>query len=381
MKIAILNNRYGPHALGGAEKIAMLQAEELRRRGHDVLVLSLQPYGSEEPSSDKERYLASSFEWLARIPKPLRIFWHAYDIVDPIIYARLKNELESFEPDLVITHNLCGLGRLIIPYLSRYKHIHILHDISLLHPSGLMYYGQETLIDSAASRLYQRVNASFLSGKTIYISPSQWLLDLHHKHGLIPQGAKASVLRNPVPAQAQPAPRQAILVRRFLFVGHISRHKGLDILIAAWRKLADVIPEASLDIAGPATEQDLQALLPGLKNVRYHGQLDQSAIAQLMSSSDCLLVPSICYENSPTVIYEAITNGLLFAASSIGGTKELIEDFGGIAFVPEADELARLIASLYDGQAAFGVPTKKAPLRALGSAGQYVDDLLAISGI
>ena len=41
------------------------------------------------------------------------------------------------------------------------------------------------------------------------------------------------------------------------------------------------------------------------KYIKFLGWKNKEEIRDLMESSDCLIVPSLCYENSPTVIYEA----------------------------------------------------------------------------
>ena len=42
------------------------------------------------------------------------------------------------------------------------------------------------------------------------------------------------------------------------------------------------------------------------------------------ASADTLLVPSLCYENTPTVITEAHSHGLRVVASLIGGIPEML---------------------------------------------------------
>jgi glycosyltransferase involved in cell wall biosynthesis len=42
----------------------------------------------------------------------------------------------------------------------------------------------------------------------------------------------------------------------------------------------------------------------------------------------------VCYENSPTVIYEAYLVGIPVIASRIGGITELIHNLGGLLFRP-----------------------------------------------
>jgi glycosyltransferase involved in cell wall biosynthesis len=46
----------------------------------------------------------------------------------------------------------------------------------------------------------------------------------------------------------------------------------------------------------------------------------------LMAKADVLVVPSLCYENSPTVIYESLGMGMPVLAADIGGVAELIKE-------------------------------------------------------
>ena len=64
---------------------------------------------------------------------------------------------------------------------------------------------------------------------------------------------------------------------------------------------------------------------------------------------DTLIVPSMCYENSPAVIYEALSMGLPVMAADIGGVPELIIEGknGWIFTAGNFDELNKKIISLY----------------------------------
>ncbi|MBU2250157.1 glycosyltransferase family 4 protein, partial [Patescibacteria group bacterium] len=57
-------------------------------------------------------------------------------------------------------------------------------------------------------------------------------------------------------------------------------------------------------------------------------------IKKYLNQVDCLIVPSLCYENSPTVIYEAFSMGLPVIASKIGGITELMKDNQEMLFEP-----------------------------------------------
>jgi len=79
-----------------------------------------------------------------------------------------------------------------------------------------------------------------------------------------------------------------------------------------------------------------------IRNIEFKGRIPNEEVKRLMPAFDCLVVPSLCHENSPTVIYEAASLGLAVIASRIGGISELVRDLGGILFVPGSrTDLAR----------------------------------------
>ena len=53
-----------------------------------------------------------------------------------------------------------------------------------------------------------------------------------------------------------------------------------------------------------------------------------------MSKARLVVVPSLCYENAPTVIMEVLSLGTSIVASNIGGIPELIEEGEGALVEP-----------------------------------------------
>ena len=74
-----------------------------------------------------------------------------------------------------------GIGFLTPLAISnlRIKHLHTLHDIQLLHPSGLMDYGKEEKLNSFFAKTYQFINRYLFKNCHLVISPSDWLLNEH----------------------------------------------------------------------------------------------------------------------------------------------------------------------------------------------------------
>jgi glycosyltransferase involved in cell wall biosynthesis len=359
MKICLINNLFQPYLRGGAERIVEIIAAGLEESGHDVFIISTRPYFSAPilPPGQKAYFLPSLYFHLAKVPLLLRYFWHLYDNLDWINYFRVKRILKSELPDIVITNNLKGLSLLVPIALSslNIKHLHILHDIQLLHPSGLMLAGQEQALKSIAARLYQSLNRWIFKSTDAVISPSSWLLNLHVQHNFFP-GSKHRIIRNPVlidHGQAADSinknPDRSKVI--FLFVGQLVGHKGIDLLIQAFQELTRLYPDKlSLVIVGQGKFNDLaRQASQNNRQIEYLGAKHQLDVIFEMAKCDCLVVPSVCYENSPTVIYEALSIGLPVIASEIGGITELVAELGGCLFKPnDKDDLIRVMSEIIE---------------------------------
>lgn len=333
MTICLINNLYKPYTRGGAEKVLETIHDNLERLGHRVVVISSEPRFISSGKKNVNNHRIKSFYYnLGKMPVFFRLFWHFYDMFDIFSALRIKNILKQEKPDLVITNNLKGISFLLPLFINRLKirHVHILHDIQLLHPSGLMMYGQEKTIDSVAARIYQSVSRYFFSFSGKIISPSKWLLDLHLRKKFF-QKNKTEIVPNPIDIRQQKLPNGGNKIFKFLYVGQVEKFKGVDFLIDVFAGLQDV----ELEIIGDGSFL-AQAIKKAehAKNITLGGRKTKEEVAVYMSHADCLIVPSLCYENSPTVIYEAMSLSLPIMASEIGGITELIRKSGGILFEP-----------------------------------------------
>lgn len=353
MKIAIINNLFEPFARGGAETVAKIEREQLQRLGYDVIAISLRSRKSKDPGIKDNYYIPSIFPDLSQWPKGLRLLWHLYDLINPWPAFSIARILKENKVELVISHNLCGLGKPLLCLLARYRQLHVLHDVALLHPSGLVFYRQEEKLNTLYAKIYQAINRFFCRSIRFTISPSQWLLSEHLKRGFF-KCANTRVVPNPILFLGQKEISSSKLANKklvFLCVGLISEHKGTGILLDAWQELKPELRlRADLILAGSVENESISVRARSLPGVNFRGRLDRQEIMAQMQAADCLLVPSLCYENSPTVIHEAIALNLPFAASAIGGNLELIEKYGGIPFLPTRENLKETLAGIIEGR-------------------------------
>ncbi len=349
MKIGIVSNLYPPSERGGAELIASRIADELELRGHKVFVVSTQPFNglhSLEPELN-DRHLGRVYRFFPRnlyhlsnadhYPAFVRILWHFIDTLATHSSVVLKRILVNEEPDVMLTHNLKGIGLKTSRTIQQMgiRQIHTLHDVQLSIPSGLLLYGDEdTLVNRSFLRTgYERLVMQAIGKPNVVISPSNYLLRFYQDRGFFSE-TESIVLPNP-------APNSYCIARverpngptRFFFVGQLESHKGIEFLYETMKSLSF---DFELHIAGDGSLRSLvESWCKDDKRIHTHGFISLGHILQLMSVCDAVVLPSLCYENSPTVIYEAMQVGLPVVASDIGGISELIEHRkNGMLFTP-----------------------------------------------
>ncbi len=348
MKLLILTNLFIPFTRGGAERIVELQANLLAEAGYDVLVVT--------PTPDP-RFLESVLESGVRVvrfpPRNLyftlndfaepfwkRTLWHLIDLYHSYPKRLVCRVIEMEKPDLVITHNMKGFGLRAFEAIREFgvPHMHVLHDLQLVIPSGLKIYGEENhwQASSRLQRLYARATARRLGLPDLVVSPSRYLLDEYQAAGFFSK-SETRILPNPAPWEKLGSGREwGISSPLVLYVGQLEEHKGLRVLMDTWRVLCerhDV--DANLGMVGCGKlEAEVDALVNEQPSVTFFGRKSPSEVRALMAQARLLVVPSLCYENAPTVIMEALSVGTPVVASNIGGIPELIKQGEGTLVEP-----------------------------------------------
>ncbi len=295
MRLAVITNAYPPAAQGGAGVIAAELVELWRASGHDVRVW--------------DRRAA----WLKKSPI-WRLFGHLWQDLGP---STDLADVLAWQPDLVITHNLTGVGWGTGKAVraAGISWIHVLHDVQLFEPSGQIRTDQVTRWQCFWAGWRSRA----LGRPTRVVSPTAWLLEAHARRGL--SFSEASVIPNPAPEVAESSTPERT---PWIFVGRLSEDKGADFLCL----LAHAHPEDTFLCVG---DGPLRAQLACLPNVRCVGALARSEVQAALLEARGLLMPSRLQENQPTVLLEAFSAGIPVIASSQGGIPETVGAGGIVA--------------------------------------------------
>ncbi len=143
-----------------------------------------------------------------------------------------------------------------------------------------------------------------------------------------------------------------------IFVGRLSREKGVDTLLAAWRMLGEKVPLKVVGDGPMAPEVEKAAGESG-GTVEWLGRQPKARVLALMKDARALVFPSVWYEGFPMVIGEAYAVGLPVIASNLGSMSSLIRHRQtGLHFRPgDPKDLAAQVEQV------FARPTELARMR------------------
>jgi len=125
-----------------------------------------------------------------------------------------------------------------------------------------------------------------------------------------------------------------------LFVGRLSREKGIMTLLRAWKYLTGI--PLQLVGSGPQLDEAMNMTTP---DVHILGELDHKQVVKRVKQARFLVVSSECYEGFPMTIIEAFGCGTPVIAPKLGAMEEIIEHkFNGLHFIPgDARDLAKIV--------------------------------------
>jgi glycosyltransferase involved in cell wall biosynthesis len=176
-----------------------------------------------------------------------------------------------------------------------------------------------------------------------FCSPSRFLLDVHKRAGVL--ASRFEIVRNgaatTAPCAARPWDGGPI---RFLYLGQLTRHKGVQVLLDAVSSLRG--GSFILDIAGRGPLEDLvRDAARSDSRIRFHGFVLGGEKRSLLKACDILVFPSLWVENAPVTIVEAFSNGLAVVATDLGASPEFVRhDVNGLLFPRE--DVGALASSL-----------------------------------
>jgi glycosyltransferase involved in cell wall biosynthesis len=131
--------------------------------------------------------------------------------------------------------------------------------------------------------------------------------------------------------------------------GHLVVSRNLELIydnataVRAFALVRQRVPEARLTLAGSGDQEAaLRALTAELgvaAAVRFSGQLDRDAMADLYRQADVAINPSLV-DNTPNSVLEALASAVPLVSTQVGGVPWIVQDGTTARLVPPADPQA-----------------------------------------
>ena len=345
--ILIANNIYPPIMAGGAELIVQYLAEGLAARGCRVTVVStcgpeMEPYPVEHKNGvEVIRFFPKNLYWhWTRGDRPgyQKALWHLRDAWNTDAGRRFRAILAESKPDLLHSHLIDGMSATLWRQARRHNIpvVHTAHDYHLICPRSMMLTRSLKLCTQpqTACKIYRAWHLRTARDVSLFCSPSQFLLEKHKEAGMMVKNT--AVVRNgiPLPASLPKASEQGKPVT-FLFAARLTVEKGCQVILDAMKLLPPDL-QFELCVAGKGQLQSaFEEAAARDKRIRLLGYISGEAKTAAFRRADCLLLPSLWYENAPVVIVEAAAYGIGVIGSRMGAIPEFItHEKNGLLFTP-----------------------------------------------
>ena len=348
MRIMMVTQGFPP-VIGGEEWHVLHLGQELVQRGHQVTVVTLlQPGLSEFEEVEgmrvhRIRGTVQRFDWLFLDANRKS----AAPVPDPELVRALRRILSEEQPDVVHAHNWLVHSFLPMKRSSRAALVLTLHDFSLVCArKDYMFMGATTCSGPGPSKCLRCAARFYGAAKGMATVAGTWAMaplvrasvdrfiavskSVADGNQLAERRVPYSIIPNFVPDLADASASLSQLEVAglpdepfLLYVGAISRGKGVPVLLRAYAGLDQPPPLVLIGYPGAETDGILRELPTGTV---YLPSQPHPAVLEAWRGSRLGIVPSIARDASPTVVLEAMAAGTPVVASRIGGIPDLVED-------------------------------------------------------
>jgi len=340
MKVLIVHD-YGT-LTGGAEQVAVLLRDGLRRRGHDARLFA----STARPLEIENVADYTCYGTTAPARKILQV-------TNPWAARRLRAVLREFEPDIVhLRMFLTQLSPLILRPLAGFRtllHVGSYEMIcplllktlpdgsSCRHRAGMVCYreGCVSLAGAARALVQTRLRNRWWPPITMVVANSEWT-----RRRLVADGVEAADwVWTGVPVR--PARPPLVPPPTIAYAGRLVRKKGVDVLVRAMAMVVAARPGSRLIVAGDGPERPaLERLIAecGLgSRVQMLGHRPRSELEVLLGGAWVQAIPSRWEDPFPNAAAEAMMRGTAVVASNWGGVTEIVREGETGLLVPSGD--------------------------------------------
>jgi glycosyltransferase involved in cell wall biosynthesis len=344
MRVLMLTDQYPPF-IGGIERHVRNLAAGLAERGHHVTVATSAAPGLpvEDIDGAVHIYRLNSTAQRAAAAATPSGRPYAAPFPDPEVVTGLRHVIERERPQIIHGHN--WFARSYVPLARRgaAAFVMTLHDYGVVCAKRSLWYRGAPCSGPEFSKCLHCASHNYGTARGMAITLGNWASSPAETRAVdmylpvstaVAQGNELKerdlpfrVVPNFVPDDVAEAPDHdhpalAALPSEsyWLFVGTLSRNKGIDVLLDAYSSISKRPPLVLIGSRWPETPKTFP------HGVVVIEDLDHSAVMAAWSRAALGVVPSVFPDPCPTVAIEAMAAGVPIVASRVGGLPDIVED-------------------------------------------------------
>ena len=370
MKIIYLIHQFYPEFYTGTEKFILNLASMMQKAGNKVKVVTYSFYEDSFYDQARGAILWKNFVYqglpvLALKHKQIPLELN-HTLGGTGLSEMARDLIRREKPDIVHVGHPMRVSALVYAMAAlRKPYIITLTDFFLACPKVILVTSGKTLcngpeegkacrhlcpelkVDYVTKRLQDA--KELLSHAKLVVAPSRFLAEVFRREfpGLevkvINHGLNFSRLTKNEKSYTNHAP---VI---FCYAGSLNPHKGIHILIEAFRKIS--CSNALLKIYGSGPyAKELMAMARGDGRIEFCGVYSEQKTGEILSAVDVVVVPSLWYENYPLVLHEALACNVPVVATDVGGMAEKIQNgMNGFVFrLGDAQHLQAVLQKIVD---------------------------------
>ncbi|QSZ40926.1 glycosyltransferase [Sulfurimonas aquatica] len=368
MHVLYLIHQFYPNHYSGTERVIFGTASYMQKLGYKVTVLtySYEPDEAYQHKMDEILYKEYIFEGLSVIAvKSNDIAYNNSYFIENESSVH-KHIIKKINPDIIHVGHLMYMNAFLkagkkinIPYvLSLTDFWFICHKAQMLVDNGALCDGPKegkqcqkmcTGLEKEyyekrfkqASQILEESCANIVSSKFLHNMMTHSLESF--KSINIPYGLNFSYLdvNNSIYNNNSKI--------NFLYSGTLSKHKGIDTVVKAFKSLENQNFILNIYGDGPLREYVIEEI-KNENNINFFGSYSKEDTKKLIKENDVVLIPSAWYENNPIILQEMIAANLPPVVSNIGSLPEMVEDekTGFVFKMSNVNDLRKVVEQIID---------------------------------
>lgn len=303
---------------GGVQEIVRDLQRGLTKRGHETLIITPRPQGSDITPPEGVIYIGNGGDFRSPLHTTSQLSATIdVDEIDEILERERFDVLHFHEPWVPV------LSRQI---LSRSRAVNIATFHAKLPETVMSRTMAKAVTPYTKSALKYLHRLTAVSG-----AAAEWVSTLTDDPiTIIPNGIDLKRFK-PAKQAKTPSDRKTLL-----YISRIEKRKGLKYLLEAYNELAKEHEDVQLIVAGDGPDREkLEAMVQAMMipNVTFLGYVSDEVKMELLQNADLFCAPAVYGESFGIILLEAMACGLVTVAGDNSGYVSVMTDTGAISLV------------------------------------------------